>query len=114
MISFGIAGSGKLQNQAGWELAILNENIQAFFHRERGVEDDEAETQREDIVAGADLQEIANGTLFDAALVKIWMCAGHLPQARREFQFRCLRSPLIPLVFCSQLFLKVPSIWDVG
>jgi hypothetical protein len=44
--------------------AILNENVQAFLDGERGVEDDESETEGEDVVAGADLQEVANGTLW--------------------------------------------------
>jgi len=56
-----------------WTHAILDENIQALFDREGGIENNEAETQREDVVAVADFQEIANGTLFDATLVKIRM-----------------------------------------
>lgn len=57
----------------GLPRAILDEDVQALFHGERGIEDDESETEGEDVVAIADLQEVANGTLFDAALVKIWM-----------------------------------------
>lgn len=63
-----IVGGGGLTH------AILDENIQTLFDREGGIEDNEAKTQREDVVTVADFQEIANGTLFDAALVKIWMC----------------------------------------
>jgi hypothetical protein len=44
--------------------AILNKNVQAFLDGERGVEDDESETEGENVVAGADLQEVANGTLW--------------------------------------------------
>lgn len=49
----------------GWEgsRAILDENVQAFLDGERGVEDDESETERENVVTGANLQEVANGTL---------------------------------------------------
>lgn len=43
--------------------AILDEDVQAFLDGERGVEDDESETEGEDVVASADLQEVANGTL---------------------------------------------------
>lgn len=56
--------------------AILNEDIQALLDGERGIKDNEAKTEGEDVVTVADFQEVANGTLFDAALVKIWMCAG--------------------------------------
>jgi len=58
----------------------LNKNVQALLHRKRGVEYYEAEAQGQNIVTGANLQEVANGTLFDAALVKIWMQAGHPPR----------------------------------
>lgn len=51
----------------------MDENVQALFDGERGIEDDESKTEGEDVVAIADLQEVANGTLLDAALVKIWM-----------------------------------------
>ena len=57
--------------------AILNEDIQALFDGERGIEDDEAKAQGKHVIAVADLEEVAYGTLFNAALVKIWMCAGH-------------------------------------
>lgn len=53
--------------------AILNENVQAFFHGKPGVEDDQAKTEWENVITSADLEEVANGTLFDAALVKIWI-----------------------------------------
>lgn len=53
--------------------AILNENVQAFFHGKPGVEDDQAKTEGENVITSADLEEVANGTLFDAALVKIWI-----------------------------------------
>lgn len=53
--------------------AILDENIQALLDGQGSIEDDESEAKREDVVAITDLQEVANGTLFDAALVKIWM-----------------------------------------
>ena len=35
--------------------AILNKNVQALFDGQRGIEDDQAEAQGEDIVTGADL-----------------------------------------------------------
>jgi len=44
--------------------AILNENVQALLDGERGVKDDESETEGKDVVTGADLQEVANGTLW--------------------------------------------------
>lgn len=53
--------------------AILNENVQAFLDGQPGIEDDQAKTQGENVVTSADLEEVANGTLFDAALVKIWI-----------------------------------------
>jgi hypothetical protein len=53
--------------------AILDENVQALLDGKPGVEDDEAKTQGENVVTSADLEEVANGTLFDAALVKIWI-----------------------------------------
>lgn len=45
--------------------AILNENIQALLDGQGSIEDDESEAKGEDVVAIADLQEVANGTLFD-------------------------------------------------
>lgn len=53
--------------------AILDENVQALLDGKPGVEDNEAKTQGENVVTSADLEEVANGTLFDAALVKIWI-----------------------------------------
>lgn len=51
--------------------AVLNENVQALFDGERGIEDDESEAEREHIVGVSGLEEVANGTLF--VLVKIWI-----------------------------------------
>lgn len=53
--------------------AILDENVQALLDGQPSIEDDQAKTQREHVVTSADLEEVANGTLFDAALVKIWI-----------------------------------------
>jgi len=52
----------------------LNEDVQTLLYRKGGIEDDESETEREDIVGVSGLEEVANGTLF--MLVKIWMCLG--------------------------------------
>lgn len=42
---------------------ILDKNVQTLFHRERRIEDNEPETQRKDVIASANLEEVANGTL---------------------------------------------------
>ena len=44
-------------------LAILYENIQAFLNGQSCVEDDQTETQRENIVARSDFEEIADCAL---------------------------------------------------
>lgn len=51
-------------------LAILYENIQAFFDGQGGVEDDQTETQRKNIVARSDFEEIADCALSDRESVK--------------------------------------------
>lgn len=47
-------------------LTILDENVEAFLDGERGVENDQAEAQREHVVAGSHLKKVANGALQDA------------------------------------------------
>lgn len=42
---------------------VLYQNAKTFFDEQIGVEDDEAKGQRQDVVAGADLEEIANSSL---------------------------------------------------
>ena len=42
---------------------ILDEDIQALFHRQGGIEYDESETEGKDIIACADLEEVADGAL---------------------------------------------------
>lgn len=51
---------------------VLYQTVETLFDGKRGIEDDESEAKRQDIVGVAGLEEIANGTLF-AALVKIRM-----------------------------------------
>lgn len=53
--------------------AILNENVQALLHGKSRIEDNQAKTEGKNVVASAYFEEVANGTLFDAALVKIWI-----------------------------------------
>ena len=43
--------------------AILNQDIQTLLDRERSIEYDEPETERKNIVAGADFEEVTDGTL---------------------------------------------------
>lgn len=43
--------------------AILDQDIQAFLNRQRGIEDNKTETEGEDVVAVADFEEIADGAL---------------------------------------------------
>lgn len=43
--------------------AILGQDIQTLLDRQGGIEDDETKTEWEDIVAGANLEEVADGTL---------------------------------------------------
>lgn len=45
------------------KLTILRQYGQALFHEERSIEDDQAEAQWEDIVAGANFEEITNSLL---------------------------------------------------
>lgn len=43
--------------------AILDQDIQTLFDRQGRIEYDQAKTQREDIVAGTDFEEVANSRL---------------------------------------------------
>jgi hypothetical protein len=88
----------------------LDENIQALFDREGGIEDNEAETQREDVVAVADFQEIANGTLFDAALVKISMCGSPATSSK---VFATPVSPFLPFPIPVRSFTESPTVGDI-
>lgn len=42
---------------------ILEQDVEALFDEQVGVEEDEAERQRQDVVAGADLEKVADGFL---------------------------------------------------
>lgn len=53
------------------DATILNEDVQTLFDRERGVENDQTEAERQHIVAGADLEEIADGALFGSVRISI-------------------------------------------
>lgn len=49
---------------------VLDQDVQALFNGQRGIENDETETQREDIIAVADFEEVANGTLVRETLAQ--------------------------------------------
>lgn len=42
---------------------ILNENVQTLFDQQSGIEDDQAVAERENVIACASLEELANGAL---------------------------------------------------
>ncbi len=42
---------------------ILNQDVETLLDEQVGVEDDEAKGQRQDVVAGADLEKVADGLL---------------------------------------------------
>ena len=47
------------------EPTILNEDSQALLNQKRSIEDDEAETERQDVVAGSHFEEISDALLRD-------------------------------------------------
>lgn len=47
----------------GGRLAVLYEDVQALLDRQRRIEHDKSKTERKDIIAGTDFEEVANGTL---------------------------------------------------
>lgn len=57
-----------LVSDCSWELAaqrtILDEDVQALLDEQGGVEDDQTEAERQDVVAGPDLEKGADGLLF--------------------------------------------------
>lgn len=67
-------------------LTILDQDIQALLDEEVVVEDNEPEREREDVVAGSDLEEFA-----DASLSSLWLAPAVLP--RRAVRRRDLSLP---------------------
>lgn len=49
----------------GGRHAVLYEDVQALLDGQRCIEHDKSETERKDIIAGTDFEEVANGTLQD-------------------------------------------------
>jgi hypothetical protein len=75
----------KARGTGGGVHAILNEDIQALFHRKRRVENYETETERKDIITGADLEEVANGTLEENKTIQLVCSSIELTVTVREF-----------------------------
>jgi len=54
--------------QRGRDNSILDKDIQALFDEKRRVQDNEAEAERQHIIAGADLEKRSNDSLWIASV----------------------------------------------
>lgn len=66
MVSWGafVVGEGCLPRGVGVGRTLLGEDVKALLHQQRGVEDNQAIAQREDVVARADFEEGTDGALL--------------------------------------------------
>lgn len=73
---------------------ILQENIQAFLHQEVGIEDDQTEGEGQDIIAGANFEEVPDCFLEKTTCVSACFRSGLPPPsllAPDKQPFRCSR-----------------------
>lgn len=76
---------------------ILQQNIQALFHQEVGIEDDQAEGEGQDIVAGANFEKVPDCFLHKTTCVSVCFHSGlphpRLPAPDKQ-PLRCSRWPM--------------------
>lgn len=75
---------------------ILQQNIQALLHQEVGIEDNQTEGERQDIIAGANFEEVPDCFLDKTTCVSAcflsWLPSG-LPGPDKQ-PLRCSRWPM--------------------
>lgn len=54
------SGGNRSTAMRGWLRTVLGEDVEALFNEDVGVDGDESEGERQDVVAGTNFQEIAN------------------------------------------------------
>lgn len=76
---------------------ILQQNIQALFHQEVGIEDDQSEGEGQDIVAGANFEKVPDCFLDKTTFVSVCFYRGlphpRLPAPGKQ-PLRCSRWPM--------------------